>query len=80
MKPTALEEAVARAREALKPFAKCGQLLDGPFAPALFRDEDSILGAAWSENGEKRTVTFGDLRRAAEAYAALQSLESKGGE
>jgi hypothetical protein len=56
--------------EALEPFAKLGRMLDGPFAPALFKDSDAIgMGGAWSENGEPRTITFGDLRRAAAALA-----------
>lgn len=51
--------------EALEPFAKMGALLEGPFAPALFKDDQPIgMGGAWSENGEPRTITFGDLRRA----------------
>lgn len=53
---------------ALEPFATMGRMLDGPFAPALFQDDDPIgVGAAWKENGETRTITFGDLRRAARA-------------
>lgn len=59
---------IASLSEALRPFATLGKMLDGPFAPALFRDEDSAgIGGAWSEDGERRFVTFGDLRRASAA-------------
>ena len=64
--------------EALRPFAKMGKMLEGPFAPALFKDEDSFVsGGAWRENGEVRTLTFGDLRR---AYFTLAQLEASKGE
>jgi hypothetical protein len=67
----ALEAFAAHQEElkaALKPFATLGGMLDGPFAPALFKDEDSAgIGAAWRENDEPRFVTFGDLRRARKA-------------
>jgi hypothetical protein len=63
---------IALLLEALEPFAKLGRMLDGPFAPALFKDDQPIgLGAAWSENGEPRTITFGDLRRAAAVRSIL---------
>jgi hypothetical protein len=62
--------------EALEPFAKLGRMLDGPFAPALFKDADAVgFGGAWSENGEPRTVTFGDLRRAAAALAKARASQ-----
>jgi hypothetical protein len=52
--------------KALEPFARMGWLLDGPFDTALFRDDQAVgLGGAWRENGETRTITFGDLRLAA---------------
>lgn len=64
MTPTSARQLLEAAREALRPFAAMGKLLESPFAPALFRDEDPIgMGGAWRENGETRTITYGDLRR-----------------
>jgi hypothetical protein len=65
-----LTRRVAELEAALEPFAKMGRMLVGTFALALFRDDQPIsLGDAWKENGETRTITFGDLRTAAKALA-----------
>lgn len=67
---TAANARVEEAEGAIRPFAKMGKLLDGPFGPALFKDEDTIgVGGAWSENGKPRSITFGDLRKAAQWLA-----------
>ncbi|NTG01831.1 hypothetical protein G6L30_17070 [Agrobacterium rhizogenes] len=57
--------------KALEPFAKAGQVIDGPFGPALFVEDDTAFksGCAWSENGVRRTITWGDFRRASAAYS-----------
>lgn len=56
---------VARLREALTPFAALGEMLGGMFGTALFKDADVVPFAdTWSENGETRTISYGDLRRA----------------
>ncbi len=59
-------------REALKPFGKVGAVIDGPFGPALFAENDMAFqsGCAWSENGERKTLTWGDFRRARTALAS----------
>lgn len=61
-----LERENAELREALEPFATAGRIIDGPFGPALFAEDDMAFqsGCAWSENGERRTITWGDFRRA----------------
>lgn len=74
---TRAEEAEKRCEEleaALKPFATAGQIIDGPFGPALFAEDDMAFqsGCAWSENGVRKTITWGDFRR---ARAALSSKE-----
>ena len=58
-----------RLRGALKPFAVVGKLIDGPFGPALFVENDRAFsgGCAWTENGEKKTLTWGDFRAARQA-------------
>jgi hypothetical protein len=64
---------LAQLEAALEPFAKMGRMLVGTFGLALFRDDQPIgLGAAWKENGETRTITFGDLRTAAKALARIR--------
>lgn len=62
----ALERENAELRAALEPFATAGRIIDGPFGPALFAEDDMAFqsGCAWSENGERRTITWGDFRRA----------------
>jgi hypothetical protein len=58
---------IQRLREVLEPFAVMGRMLIGsPFGEALFPDAKSIgLSGNWSENGQYRTITYGDLRRTA---------------
>jgi hypothetical protein len=71
---------IKRLREALKPFAKAGQVIDSPFGPALFREDDMAFqsGCAWSENGERRTITWGDFRRARAALIPQQKGNADG--
>ncbi len=59
-------------REALTPFGTVGAVIDGPFGPALFAENDMAFqsGCAWSENGERKTLTWGDFRRARTALAS----------
>lgn len=70
------QAAVTRLREALRPFSVVGAIVDGPFGPALFVDDEMGFksGCAWTENGETKTLTWGDFRR---ARTALQ--DAKGG-
>jgi len=72
-----LREQVEKAREALEPFAKVGKLIDGPFGPALFADDDGAFqsGCGWTEDGEKKTLTWGDFRRARDARRAAGRTE-----
>lgn len=59
---------------ALKPFATVGRIIDGPFGPALFAEDEMAFksGCAWTENGETKTLTWGDFR------SALSALQSDG--
>lgn len=59
-------------REALTPFGTVGAVIDGPFGTALFADKDMAFqsGCAWSENGERKTLTWGDFRRARTVLAS----------
>lgn len=68
------ESRVAELEKALEPFAKAGQVIDSPFGPALFREDDMAFqsGCAWSENSERRTITWGDFRRARAAFDAIK--------
>ncbi|MBY2986435.1 hypothetical protein [Rhizobium leguminosarum] len=68
-----LRSRIAELEAALEPFAKAGQVIDGPFGPALFAEDDMAFqsGCAWSENGERKTITWGDFRRARAAIRAL---------
>lgn len=61
------------ARETLEPFATVGRIIDGPFSPALFADNDSAFsgGCAWSEDGQAKTLTWGNFRRACAVLAKL---------
>lgn len=65
---------IERLEAALEPFAKVGDIIAGPFGPALFRGEDDAFqsGCAWTENGERKTLTWGDFRRAREARNTLK--------
>ena len=76
----ALEAELAKAREALEPFAKVGKLLDGPFGPALFNNDDDAFqsGCAWTEDGEKKTLTWGQFRRASDVFQALKDKGADG--
>jgi hypothetical protein len=73
----ALQADLAKAREALEPFATVGKVIDGPFGPALFADDDQAFqsGCAWKEDGETKTLTWGQFRRAREVHRALQQKE-----
>ena len=63
---------ISRLRDALKPFATVGKIIDGPFGPALFAEDDQAFksGCAWTENGETKTLTWGQFRRARTALEA----------
>ena len=65
----ALSARVKELEAALTPFSHVGKIIDGPFGPALFAESDQAFrdGCAWTENGEKRTLTWGDFRRAGAA-------------
>jgi hypothetical protein len=65
------DESVELLRKALEPFAKVGKLIDGPFGPALFAEDAMAFqsGCAWTEDGERHTLTWGDFRRAREALS-----------
>ena len=63
---------LAAAREALKPFATVGRIIEGPLGPALFTDDAPFRdGCAWTENGQKKTLTWGSFRRARAILAKL---------
>lgn len=67
-----LLSALQEAREALDVFSKVGRLIDGPFGPGRVPDDGVFQsGCAWREGDQKRTLTWGDFRRAAEVYRAL---------
>jgi hypothetical protein len=71
----ALTEALTRIQElegALKPFETVGKIIDGPFGPALFAEDGMAFssGCAWTENGEKKMLTWGNFRRAAVVMGA----------
>lgn len=64
--------AIQVAREALDVFSKVGRLIDGPFGPGRVPDDGVFQsGCAWREGDQKRTLTWGDFRRAAEVSRAL---------
>lgn len=64
--------ALQEAREALDAFSKVGRLIDGPFGPGRVPDDGVFQsGCAWREGDQKRTLTWGDFRRAAEVHRAL---------
>lgn len=67
----ALISEIRSLRDALEPFADAGRIIDGPFGPALFVDDDDAFktGCSWTENGERKTLTWGDFRRAARTKA-----------
>lgn len=71
----AVEKERDEAREALEPFAHVGRIIDGNFGPALFANDDDAFksGCAWTENGERKTLTWGHFRR-----AALQKAHDNG--
>ena len=70
--PTELQSALQEARGALDVFSKVGRLIDGPFGPGRVPDDGVFQsGCAWREGDQKRTLTWGDFRRAAEVYRAL---------
>lgn len=75
---TAVEAAayIERLEAAIEPFAKVGDIIDGPFGPALFRGEDDAFqsGCAWTENGERKTLTWGDFRRAREVRTIKDAI------
>lgn len=66
---TAFIQQYEQMEAALKPFATVGKIIDGPFGPALFAEDNMAFssGCAWSENGESKTLTWGNFRRAAAA-------------
>lgn len=65
----ALISELRAARKALEPFANVGRLIDGPFGPALFHDDEAAFksGCLWKEDGETKTLSWGDFRRARDA-------------
>ncbi len=70
------DDLIEEVKRVLGPFAKAGHVIDGPFGPALFAEDDMAFksGCAWSENGVSRTITWGDFRR---ARALLSKLEGR---
>ncbi len=70
------DDLIEAMKRVLGPFAKAGHVIDGPFGPALFAEDDMAFksGCAWSENGVSRTITWGDFRR---ARALLSKLEGR---
>lgn len=72
-----LSAALGEAREALIPFSTVGRIINGPYKPLGDLPDDGVFqsGAAWTVNGEKRTLTWGDFRRADRARTALQQQE-----
>jgi hypothetical protein len=75
----ALEATCEKLAKALEKFAKAGQVIDGPFGPALFAEDDMAFqsGCAWSENGVRTTITWGDFRRARSVLAAYRKEASE---
>ena len=73
---TALIRENERLREALEPFAKAGKVINSPFGPALFAEDNMAFrsGCAWTENGEIKTITWGDFRA---ARAAIDKGKNK---
>jgi hypothetical protein len=67
--------ALEEARGALEVFAKVGSLIEGPFGPALFVGHDHAFksGCSWTENGEKKTLTWGQFRRARATLATINA-------
>lgn len=67
---------LAEAGECLKPFATVGVIVDGPFGPALFKeDEDAFTsGCAWTENGETKTLKWGQFRKAADLARRIREM------
>lgn len=62
----ALLDAATRTRaleEALRPFAKMAELMEGPFGEAVWKDEETF-GPTASENGDDRSLRIKDFRRA----------------
>jgi hypothetical protein len=65
----ASEARVTALEKALAPFADVGRLVDELYFPAVFRDNEDAFqsGCTWKENGERKTLKWGDFRRAREA-------------
>lgn len=65
------------AEKALEPFAKVGSLIDGPFGPALFTDNEQAFksGCAWKEDGETKTLTWGNFRAARSTLSKIRGGE-----
>lgn len=67
---SALEALAGDMAGALGPFGELGVLANFAFAPALFHDRDEIKGLPWKDDGRIVTITFGDLRQAAQSLTA----------
>lgn len=80
-KAEAAEATCEKLAAALEKFAKAGQVIDGPFGPALFVEDDMAFqsGCAWSENGVRTTITWGDFRRARSALSEYRKEASNAG-
>lgn len=64
---TASEAEVERLKAALEPFKIVGDLIERQRASGTFDREDEEpfnSGMAWTKDGQKRTLTWGDFRRA----------------
>jgi hypothetical protein len=66
---------IASLSEALEPFATVGKIIDGPFGPAIFINDDDAFqsGCAWTVNGERKTLTWGNFRQALAALSLAKS-------
>lgn len=66
------QERLDAMQEALKPFATVARLIDGPFGPDAPTPDAGTFqsGCAWTDlSGAKRTLTWGDFRRARQALS-----------
>jgi DNA repair exonuclease SbcCD ATPase subunit len=61
-----LKEVIEEALKVIEPFAKAGKLIDGGLVPSSPANDEQPFqfGIAWTENGERKTLTWGHLRAA----------------
>jgi len=69
-----LEGALEKTRAALKVFAVPWRLIERGYGPSGVKETDTFRsGCAWTgADGEKRTLTYGDFRQAAQALAETE--------